>query len=67
MNIGAHKGYEHFKNKRIDITRKNNEIVANYRILSKAIECKVCSKYKICQGITNPYIKLYLFKPEPLS
>lgn len=66
MSSVAHKGYEHFKNKKIDIIKINQEVVASYRVLSKTALCNKCVKDKICQGITRPYYDLNLFEAEPL-
>lgn len=61
----SYKGYDHFKNKPIDIRTIKGEIVAAYRILAKEKKCRSCIFDKICQGITKPYIDLKLFKADP--
>lgn len=65
LGIEAHKGYEHFKNSRIDTVTINKETVPTYRILSKHEACKNCILDERCFGITRPYVDLGVFKAKP--
>lgn len=60
-----HKGYEHFKNKKIDKRYINKEILPLYRVLAKGPECSRCILGNKCKGITKPYLELGLFQPRP--
>jgi MoaA/NifB/PqqE/SkfB family radical SAM enzyme len=60
-----HKGYEHFKNIKIDKKYINKEIMPFYRILVKGPECSRCILDNKCKGITKPYLDLGLFQPKP--
>jgi MoaA/NifB/PqqE/SkfB family radical SAM enzyme len=63
----SYRGYDHFRNKPIDIKITDGEIVAAYRVLSKEKKCRSCALDSICKGITKPYIDLGLFKAKPLA
>lgn len=63
----SYKGYEHFKNRKIDTVIVNKEIIPEYRVLLKDKKCKKCVLDNICFGITKPYIDLGLFKAKPFS
>lgn len=68
VNFGTglpYKGYEHFKNKKIDKRYVNKEILPLYRVLAKGPECSRCILGNKCKGITKPYLELGLFQPRP--
>lgn len=59
-----HKGYEHFKNKKIDKKYVNKEILPLYRVLAKGPECPKCILGNKCKKITKPCLELSLFQPR---